>query len=176
MGWAMGAGWTMGRGICAGDTAVAGTLVSGLEPVAGMAVAGAAPSGLCRAGTCMGIDPMPIWTDGTEVGDPAVGMRGLVEGAGTTAGGGATTGGGVAIASCIGPDPGEDGSTEVGMMVGPMAENASAGGGTAVFATLMGAGLGSGGGVGGYMSGGGTGLGAGAAPAWSLAPHPRQNL
>ena len=62
------------------------------------------------------------------------------------------------------------------MMVGPVAPKASAGGGTAVFATLMGNGMATGGGVGGYMSGGGMGLGAGAAPAWSLAPHPRQNL
>ncbi len=91
----------------------------------------------------------------------------------------------MAIGSCVGPDPGEGGRTEVGMMVGPTAEKDSGGGGTAVFATLEGTatfatlgatGAGSGGGVGGYMSGGGTGLGAGAAPAWSLAPHPRQNL
>ena len=103
-------------------------------------------------------------------------MRGLVEGAAVGCGG-ATTGGGVTIAPCIGPDPGLGGKTDVGMMVGPMATKASGGGGTAVFATLMGDGIGSGGGVGGYMSGTGTGLGAGAAaPAWSLAPHPRQNL
>jgi len=80
-------------------------------------------------------------------------------------------------APCIGPDPGLGGNTEVGMMVGPMAAMASGGGGADVLATMMGAAIGSGGGVGGYISGGGTGLGAGAAaPAWSLAPQPRQNL
>ncbi len=133
-----------------------------------MAVAGEAPNGLCRAGTCMGIDPMPIWTDGTEVGDPTAGIRGLVEGATACEAdaAGAATGGGVAIGSCIGPAPGGGGRTEVGMMVGPTAEKVSGWGGTAVFATLVGAaGMGSGGGVGGYASGGGTGLGAGAAPA-----------
>jgi len=61
-------------------------------------------------------------------------------------------------------------------MVGPMPGKASGGGGAAVLATAMGAGIDSGGGVGGYMSGAGAGFGAGAAPAWSLAPQPRQNL
>jgi hypothetical protein len=78
--------------------------------------------------------------------------------------------------SSIGPEAGLGGKTDVGMMVGPMAAKGSGDGGTAVFATAMGDGIISGGGVGGYMSGGGTGLGTGAAPAWSLAPHPRQNL
>jgi hypothetical protein len=172
----MGAGFAMAGGMYAG-TAVAGTAVLGLEPVAGMFVAGTTPRGLCLAGTCMGIDPRPIWTDGPDPGEPAAGMRGLVPGAAAGCGG-ATTGGGVTLAPCIGPDPELGGKTEVGIMVGPMAAKASGCGGTAVFATLMGgAGIGSGGGVGGYMSGTGTGLGAGAAaPAWSLAPQPRQNL
>jgi len=108
-------------------------------------------------------------------------MRGLVpgDGAGPANCVGATTGGGVAPAPCNGPDPELGGKTDVGIMVGPMAAKASGGGGTAVLATLMGAGMGigAGGGVGGYISGGGTSLGAGAAaPAWSLAPQPRQNL
>ena len=178
--WGMGAGFAMAGGMCAGGTAVAGTAVLGLEPVAGMLVAGMTPRGLCLAGTCMGIDPMPIWTDGPDPGEPAAGMRGLVEGAAVGCGG-ATAGGGGTIAPCapcIGPDPELGGKTEGGIMVGPMAAKAAGCGGTAVFATLMGgAGIGSGGGVGGYMSGTGTGLGAGAAaPAWSLAPQPRQNL
>ena len=129
----------------------------------------------------MGIEPIPIWTDGADPGAPTTGMRGLVEGtaAGATEGGGPTTGGGVTIspcAPCNGPDPELGGRTDVGRMVGPMPGKTSGGGGTAVFAILMGAGIGSGGGVGGYMSGAGTGLGADAAPTWSLAPHPRQNL
>jgi hypothetical protein len=69
------------------------------------------------------------------------------------------------------------GGREDGMMVGLIAEKFSGGGGTSVFAELIGAAIGSGGGVGGYISGGGAGLGAGAAaPAWSFAPQPRQNL
>lgn len=158
---------------------VAGTATLGLGPVAGTPVAGATANGLCRAGTCMGIESMPIWTEGPDPGDPAAGMRGLVPGAAAGAADGTIPGGGVTPEPCIGPDPGLGDKTDVGMMVGPMAAKASGGGGTAVLATLMGAGRGicSGGGVGGYMSGGGTSLGAGAAaPAWSLAPQPRQNL
>jgi hypothetical protein len=166
--WADCAVGTTDKGICAGGTMVAGTAVFGLGPVAGRGAAGASASGLCLAGTCMGIESMPIWTDGPEAGVPATGMRGVVEG-------GATIGAGVMFTSCTGPEP-LGGKTDVGMMVGPMATKASGGGGTAVLATLMGVGISIGGGVGGYMSGTGTGLGAGAAPAWSLAPHPRQNL
>jgi hypothetical protein len=106
-------------------------------------------------------------------------MRGLVPGtaAGAANCGGATAGGGVTLTSCIGPDAGLGDKMEVGMMVGPMAPNASGDGGTAVLATPTAAGIGTGGGVGGYKSGEGTGLGAGAAaPACSLAPQPRQNL
>lgn len=110
----------------------------------------------------MGIEPMPIWTEGPDPGDPATGMRGLEEGiAAGAAARGAPTGGGVTSASCSGSDlPGK----------------ASDGDGTAVLATLMGVGPGSGGGVGGYMSRAGAGFGASAALAWSLAPQPRQNL
>jgi hypothetical protein len=125
----------------------------------------------------MGIESMPIWTDGPDAGGPAIGMRGLVEdiAAGAACDGG-STGGGVMSTSCIGPEPELGGRTDVGITVGPMAAKGSGGGGVAVFATPMVAGIISGGGVGGYMSGGGMGLCAGAAPAWSLAPHPRQNL
>jgi len=92
---------------------------------------------------------MPIWTDGPDAGDPATGMRGLVEGVPAGAAyGRAAVGGGVMFTSSIGPEPGLGGKTDVGMTVGPMAAKAS-GGGTAVFATLIGAGITSGGGVGG---------------------------
>jgi len=74
------------------------------------------------------------------------------------------------------PEPTDGGMTEVGIIVCPTAPKGSGAGGIAVFATAMGAATGSGGGVGGNMSGAGTGFGAGAAPAWSLAPQPRQNL
>jgi len=125
----------------------------------------------------MGIEPMPIWTEGPDAADPATGVRGLVEGIATGAAArGAATGGGVTIASCSGSAPELGDKTDVGMMVGPLPGEASGWGGTAVLATLMGAGIGSGGGVGGYMSGAGAGFGAGAALAWSLAPQPRQNL
>jgi hypothetical protein len=52
---------TMERGMGPGAIAVAGTAVLGLlEPVAGWLAAGTTPSGLCRAGTCMGMEPIPI--------------------------------------------------------------------------------------------------------------------
>jgi len=147
--WGICVGGTIAAGICAGGTTVAGTAVFGLGLVAGTAVAGALPSGLCLAGTCMGIESMPIWTDGPDAGDPATGMRGLVEGVPAGAAyGRAAVGGGVMFTSSIGPEPGLGGMTDVGMTVGPMAAKAS-GGGTAVFATLIGAGITSGGGVGG---------------------------
>jgi hypothetical protein len=56
----MGAGYPMACAICAGGTMVAGTAVLGLGPVAGTPVAGETANGFCRAGTCMGIESMPI--------------------------------------------------------------------------------------------------------------------
>jgi hypothetical protein len=80
-------------------------------------------------------------------------MRGLVEG--TPVGGEGlkgrdrgVCGGGVAPMSVDGSEVASRGATDLGMMVGPTAEKDSAGGGTAVLATLNCCG----GGVGGYSS------------------------
>jgi hypothetical protein len=53
-------------------TAVAGTAVEIDGAASGLAAAGGA-NGLCLMGTCMGTDPIPIWTEGADVGAPAVG-------------------------------------------------------------------------------------------------------
>ena len=160
------------------STAVAGTKVLGREVVAGTPVETPVPSGACRAGTCMGIDPIPIWTEGTEVGAPAGAMRGLAEGiaAGSEDGGAESDGGGVGPSSPAEPEPSAAGMTEVGIMVGPAAGKASGAACAAAFPASAGGSTASGGGVGGYMSGAGAALAAGAAPAWSFAPQPRQNL
>lgn len=61
-----GEGW----GAVTGGIAVAGTEVAmGRDPMAGFDMAaGATPIGAGRDGTCMGTDPMPIWTDGAVAG------------------------------------------------------------------------------------------------------------
>jgi hypothetical protein len=132
-------------------------------------------------GTCMGTEPRPIWTEGTEVG-PTAGRRGPE--------------GGLAVGT-TGPDPTEGNGCECGVgptpwawagkapkagepsvaMVGPTAAKAAGSGGSAVLATPRGDSFSStGGGVAAIVSGGGgDGLGA-AAWACSLAPQPKQNL
>jgi len=60
MAWGMGAGCPVACGIGPGGTMVAGTAVFGLGPVMGTPVAGETANGLCLAGTCMGIESMPI--------------------------------------------------------------------------------------------------------------------
>ncbi len=133
----------------------------------------------------MGAEPRPICTDGADDGT-AVGIRGADAGADIgcdgkgpePAGDIGCDGGGVGPTPCgwLGSAPKAAGLSDA--MVGPMAEKAPGSGGTAVLATPMGGWLETtGGGVGDSTSwGGGAGCTAGAAPAWSLAPHPRQNL
>jgi hypothetical protein len=143
-------------GACAG-TDGGGKVETGLDPERGLEVAGMAPAGLGLVGTCIGTDPIPICTDGTDVGTPIDGMRGLVDD-GAEVGGGMTCccagcGGGVmptpwaGLGSCTGS------SAEVGNMVEPEFEMESGGGGTAVLDKEAGCAIGgataSGGGVGG---------------------------
>jgi hypothetical protein len=59
-----------GCGAVTGGIAVAGTDVAiGREPIDGFEMAaGATPMGAGLDGTCMGTEPIPIWTDGAVAG------------------------------------------------------------------------------------------------------------